>query len=66
MNRHRIAWYLWAVGTVLIVLCWLSVVSNTVGWTGFGIALTGTVLSWGLRPPGVTPPAGNDSEGDHR
>jgi len=51
MKRNQIAWWLWAVGTVLIVLSWTDVVSTTVGWFGFAIGLTGSVLGWGLRPP---------------
>ncbi|HEU4835049.1 MAG TPA: hypothetical protein VFS90_11560 [Pyrinomonadaceae bacterium] len=51
MNRNQIAWYFWAIGTVLIVLSWVGVVSTTVGWGGFAIALVGSVISWGLRPP---------------
>ena len=57
MTRNQIAWWLWAGGTVLIVLTWMEVVSPTVGWLGFGIGLIGSVLSWGVRPPrGDAPP----------
>jgi len=51
MKRNKIAWYLWAVGTVLIVLSWFQIVSTTVGWCGFFIGLIGSAMSWGLRPP---------------
>ena len=51
MRRNQIAWWLWAGGTVLIVLSWLEVVSPTVGWIGFGIGFVGSVISWGVRPP---------------
>jgi hypothetical protein len=51
MKRNKIAWYLWAVGTVLIALSWFGVVSNAVGWCGFVIGMAGSVLSWGVRPP---------------
>jgi len=51
MKRNQIAWWLWAVGTVLIVLCWTGVVSTTIGWCGFGLGLFGSILGWGLRPP---------------
>jgi hypothetical protein len=37
MNRNQIAWWFWAVGSVMIVLSWFDVVSTTVGWCGFGI-----------------------------
>jgi len=55
MNRNQIAWWLWAIGTVLIVLSWLDVVGPTVGWVGFGIGLAGSVVGWGLRPPSSNP-----------
>jgi hypothetical protein len=57
MNKNQIAWWLWAVGTVLIVLSWFDGVSTTIGWCGFGIALVGSVISWGLRPPVAERPA---------
>jgi hypothetical protein len=51
MARFQVAWWMWAVGTVLIVLSWFDVVSHGVGWCGFGIGLFGSVLGWGLQPP---------------
>lgn len=51
MKRNQIAWYMWAIGMALVVLSWLDVVSNTVGWCGFTIGLVGSAISWGLRPP---------------
>jgi len=51
MKRNQIAWWLWAAGTVLIVLSWMKVVSTTVGWCGFVIGFVGSIISWGLRPP---------------
>lgn len=61
MRRNQLAWWLWAAGTVLIVLSWLGAVSTIVGWCGFVIGLVGSVLSWGLRPPrndtAKTPPS---------
>ena len=71
MKRHRFAWYLWAIGTVLIALSWFSVVSNTVGWIGFAIGMVGSVIGWGFRPPAVqetqdqeskTQPSSNEAE----
>jgi hypothetical protein len=56
MNRNQIAWWLWAVGTVLIVLCWTNAVNLTIGWFGFGMGLVGSIMSWGLRPPRGGPP----------
>jgi len=51
MKRNQIAWWLWAIGTVLVVLSWMGIVSVTVGWGGFAIGLVGSAISWGLRPP---------------
>lgn len=51
MKRNQIAWCLWAIGTALVVLSWVGVVSTTIGWCGFAVGLVGTVISWGLRPP---------------
>ena len=51
MDKQRLAWWLWAAGTVLIVLSWFGVVSVKVGWIGFAIGMVGSVLSWGIRPP---------------
>ncbi len=55
MKRNQIAWWLWAVGTVLIALSWFDVVSTTIGWCGFGIGMIGSAMSWGLRPPTGNP-----------
>ena len=60
MNRHKISWWLWAAGSVLIVLSWFDVVSPTIGWCGFGIGMVGSVLGWGLRPPQSAPPPATD------
>ncbi|MEO7325140.1 MAG: hypothetical protein ABIW82_09965 [Dokdonella sp.] len=51
MRKNQVAWWLWATGTVLVVLSWINVVSHVIGWCGFAIGLAGTVLSWGIRPP---------------
>lgn len=51
MKRNQIAWWMWAVGTVLIVLSWMDIVSATVGWCGFAIGIVGSAIGWGLRPP---------------
>jgi hypothetical protein len=51
MQRQQIAWYLWLIGCVLVVLSWIDVVSYKVGWCGFFIGLVGSVISWGLAPP---------------
>ena len=57
MTRNQFAWWLWAIGTLLIVLSWFGIVSYNVGWGGFAIALVGSVISWGLRPPPAERPA---------
>jgi hypothetical protein len=51
MNRQQTAWWLWAGGSVLIALSWFNVVSNTVGWCGFGLGMMGSILGWGFTPP---------------
>ena len=57
MKRNQIAWYMWAVGTVLVSLSWFDVVSPNIGWCGFALGLVGSSISWGLRPPSAQPPA---------
>ena len=53
---HKIPNALWISGTVLIVLSWVNVVPNKVGWIGWGVALFGTLLSFaGKRPAGPAP-----------
>ena len=51
MKRNQIAWWFSAVGTGLIALSWFDVVSNKVGWCGFGLIMVGSVMEWGVRPP---------------
>jgi hypothetical protein len=46
MQLYRLAWVLWIVGAVLIVLSWISAVTPLVGWVGFAISMTGVLLSW--------------------
>ena len=57
MKRNQMAWWLWAVGTVVVVLSWMRIVSIAIGWCGFAIGLVGSVISWGLRPPSRERPA---------
>jgi hypothetical protein len=45
ISTYRIAWVLWIIGTIFIVLSWFGVVSNLVGWGGFAVTLIGTLLS---------------------
>ena len=42
---NRAYWVLWISGFALIVLAWLDIVRPEVGWLGFGIAMTVTLLS---------------------
>ena len=54
--RHWL-WTLWTVGTILIILSWMNVVSRSVGWIGFGIALLGTICSgYSTRETGLARP----------
>jgi hypothetical protein len=45
MRFYRLCWLLWIAGTILIVLSWTHTVSYEIGWVGFGVAGTGTLLS---------------------
>jgi len=69
MRRQQVAWWLWAVGTVIIVLSWVGDVSPTIGWCGFLLGLVGSVLGWGLRPPHARAEGaqakGRKNEADH-
>ena len=33
------------------MLSWFNVVTPTIGWCGFGLAMIGSVMGWGLSPP---------------
>jgi hypothetical protein len=49
---YKFCWALWIVGTILIAASWADLVTPTLGWVGFGIALVGSLLSFGAqRPP---------------
>ncbi len=41
----RVVWITWWAGTALILLSWVSIVSNKVGWLGFGIACASSLIS---------------------
>jgi hypothetical protein len=43
---YKFCWVMWIGGTALIAASWGDVVSPTIGWVGFGIALAGTLLSF--------------------
>lgn len=38
-------WLAWGLGTMSIILSWLSIVPPLIGWTGFGLALVAAVVS---------------------
>jgi len=42
---ERITWLTWWAGTALIVFSWVGVVSNGIGWLGFGIAVASSIIS---------------------
>jgi hypothetical protein len=42
---RRVLWGMWWAGTALIILSWFNVVSNTVGWIGFAVALASSFIS---------------------
>ncbi len=45
IRLHKVYWLFWIVGAALILMSWVHVVTPQVGWIGFGIAVTGSVLS---------------------
>src|SRR5687767_10418975 len=49
LRFDQAVWGVWWAGTILIVLSWIDVVSNTVGWIGFAAALASTVVSVVIR-----------------
>jgi hypothetical protein len=46
MKRNHFAYWIWAIGTVLIVLSWFGFVSPIVGWIGFAVSLIGSFMSF--------------------
>jgi hypothetical protein len=53
--HHRIPQGLWIAGTVVIVLSWMHVVPAKIGWIGFAVALTGTLLGYCRKSPPAAP-----------
>lgn len=53
---HKIPQGLWIAGTAVIVLSWMHVVPNKVGWIGFGIAMLGTLLGYCRKSPPAAAP----------
>jgi hypothetical protein len=46
MELYKLAFLMWIVGTILVVLSWDGTVSPEIGWSGFVIALIGVGLSF--------------------
>ena len=44
-GANQIIWVVWWGGTALIVASWLGMVSNTIGWIGFSLAIASTFIS---------------------
>ncbi len=42
---NQVTWIAWWGGTALIVGSWMGIVSNTIGWIGFSLALASSVFS---------------------
>jgi hypothetical protein len=42
---NRVVWITWWAGTALVVLSWVNIVSNKVGWLGFGIGCASSIIS---------------------
>jgi hypothetical protein len=65
-RMYRFCWALWIGGTILIVASWTDVVTPTIGWIGFGVALAGTLLSFGAQqrlPPSPQASSPEDQTG---
>ena len=45
VKANRIIWIAWWSGMALIVGSWVNVVSNTIGWIGFALAMAASVVS---------------------
>ena len=50
-RMYKFCWAMWIGGTILIIASWSDVVTPAIGWFGFGLALAGTLLSFGSRQP---------------
>ena len=57
MNRDRIIWAAWWIGTILIVLSWVNVVPVVIGWIGFMIACACAIVSVIIRKYWLPPKA---------
>jgi hypothetical protein len=65
-TMYKFCWAMWIGGTILIIASWVDIVSPTVGWIGFGVALLGTLLSFGIqqRQQQTQPPPSKIDNGD--
>lgn len=52
---RRIPQGLWIAGTLVIVLSWMQVVPTKIGWIGFAVALSGTLLGFCRKSPPAAP-----------
>lgn len=46
--RH-VAGALYGLGTVLVVMSWFRMVDNKIGWVGFGVAMSGWLISHAVK-----------------
>jgi hypothetical protein len=46
---YKLCWCLWIGGTAIVAANWLDIVGPSVGWIGWGVALAGTLLSFGAQ-----------------
>lgn len=44
-TANQIIWISWWGGTALIIGSWFGIVSNTIGWIGFALALASSFIS---------------------
>ena len=64
---HIDCWLLWIVGTSIIIASWADLVTPEVGWVGFGIALTGSLLDVSARRrAAAAAPANAEPKADER
>lgn len=45
MDINKIIWLVWWVGTFLIAGSWFNIVPYKIGWVGFGMACTASLIS---------------------
>lgn len=42
---YKFCWVLWIAGSAIVVASWSDLVTPTVGWVGWSVALAGTLIS---------------------